>query len=159
VIRKSSSPTKQTELARCDPEEAEAMDEMVLLQRSLDETLRNGASTPEERRYPGRGSRDETRPRRFPDDPLASPGSHVDDFVETRSARSASTTSRSTNRLSLTLPILPPTAYSTRQTPASSTGPGFPPKPLDTPTVMYPVYPKDFITTISEHERRVLEMR
>ncbi|KAK4039807.1 hypothetical protein C8A01DRAFT_16264 [Parachaetomium inaequale] len=153
-------PTKRAEIARRIPKKTEDMDEMVLLQRSMDENMRNGASTPEGKRHPSRvGSRDETKPRRFPDDALASPSSHMDDLIETRSARSASTTSRSTNRLSLTLPIVPATAYPLRPTPASSTTPAFPPTPLDTPSVMSPVDPNDFITAIAAQERRVLELR
>ena len=140
------------------------MDEMVLLQRSLDESRRNGASTPEEqlqqRRHPGRGgSRDDARPRRFPDEPLASPASHIDDLIETRSSRSASTTSRSTHRLSLTLPIMPAHAYSARPTPATSTATSFPPTPLDTPALMSPVDANDLITAIAAQERRVLELK
>ncbi|KAK4239120.1 hypothetical protein C8A03DRAFT_14462 [Achaetomium macrosporum] len=140
--------------------DTEAMDEMVLLQRSLDQPTRSGTSTPEARRHQSRGgSRDESKPRRFPEEPLASPPSHVDDLIETRSARSGSTASRSTNRLSLTLPIVPPAAYPSRPTPASSTTPAFPPTPLDTPSLMSPADPNDFITAIAAQERRVLELR
>lgn len=136
------------------------MDEMVLLQRSMDENLRKSAATPESSRHPSRGgSRDDTKPRRFPDDPLSPPSSQMDDHIETRSARSASTTSRSTNRLSLTLPIVPPSAYPLRPTPASTTTPAFPPTPLDTPSLMSPVDPNDFITAIAAQERRVMELR
>lgn len=136
------------------------MDEMVLLQRSLDQTMLSGASSSHERRHQGHGgSRDETKPRRFPDDALASPPSLIDDLVETRSTRSASTASRSTNRLSLTLPIMPPTGYPLRHTPASSSTPVFPPTPLDTPSLMSPVDPGDLITAIAAQERRVLELR
>jgi hypothetical protein len=135
------------------------MDEMVLLQRSIDETMRNGASTPE-RRHPAReGSCDETKPRRLPDDPMSSPQSYGDDLIETRSSRSASTTSRSTKRLSLTLPIAPPNPYPTRPAPASSTSSAFPPTPLDTPGLTSPHDPNDFITAIAAQERRVLELR
>ncbi|KAK4137701.1 hypothetical protein BT67DRAFT_396443 [Trichocladium antarcticum] len=136
------------------------MDEMVLLQRSLNQAILSGASTAYERRHQGRGgSRDDTKPRRFPDEPLTSPPSLIDDLVETRSTRSASTASRSTNRLSLTLPIIPPTGYPLRPNPASSSTPGFPPTPLDTPSLMSPVDPTDLITAIATQERRVLELR
>ena len=155
-------PTRRAEVTRRPqtPKNRDEMDEMVLLQRSLDESRRN-ASTPEEKRHPGRAdSRDDTKPRRLPDGPLASPPSLVDDPVlETRSTRSASTTSRSTNRLSLTLPIMPPTAYSARPTPATATGASFPPTPLDTPSLMSPIDPNDFITAIAAQERYVLELR
>ncbi|KAL2197661.1 hypothetical protein P885DRAFT_35805 [Corynascus similis CBS 632.67] len=152
--------TKRVETARRVRKRFQDMDEMVLLQRSMDENLRNGASTPEERHHPSRGgSRDDSKPRRFPDDALSSPASQMNDLIETRSARSASTTSRSTNRLSLTLPIVPATAYPVRPAPASSTTPAFPPTPLDTPAVMSPVDPNDFITAIAAQERRVLELK
>lgn len=135
------------------------MDEMVLLQRSLDETMLRNASTPRESRRQSRGSsRDETRPRRFPDEPLVSPSPQVDDLAETRSTRSASTASRSTNRLSLTLPIAPPSANPSRPVPVSSTS-AFPPTPLDTPSFVSPLDHGDLITAIAAQERRVLELR
>ncbi|KAL2269679.1 hypothetical protein VTJ83DRAFT_1863 [Remersonia thermophila] len=138
---------------------ASNMDEMILLQKSIDETMRNGASTPE-RRHPAReGSCDETKPRRLPDDGMGSPQSNGDDLIETRSSRSASTTSRSTKRLSLTLPIAPPNPYPTRPAPASSTAATFPLTPLDTPHMASPLDPSDFITAIAAQERRVLELR
>ncbi len=148
--------TRRAELTRYIPGN---MDEMVLLQRSLDESRRNGASTPEERAHPGHvGSRDDSKPRRLPDESLASPHSLTDSPVGTRSTRSASTASRS-NRLSLTLPIMPATAYSARPAPATATGLSFPPTPLDTPSLMSPTDSTDFITAIAAHERRVLELR
>ncbi|KAL1837123.1 hypothetical protein VTJ49DRAFT_4235 [Mycothermus thermophilus] len=135
------------------------MDEMIILQRSIDETMRNGASTPE-RRHPAReGSCDESKPRRLPDDAMSSPQSNGDDLIETRSSRSASTTSRSTKRLSLTLPIAPPNPYPTRPAPTSSTAATFPLTPLDTPHMASPHDPNDFITAIAAQERRVLELR
>ncbi|KAL2262911.1 hypothetical protein VTK26DRAFT_8960 [Humicola hyalothermophila] len=136
------------------------MDEMILLQRSLDATVLRDSSTAQDKRRQGRGgSRDDTKPRRFPDEPLASPPSHVDDLIETRSTRSASTASRSTSRLSLTLPIVPANAYPVRSTSVSSTTPGFPPTPLDTPSLVSPTDPSDLITAIAAQERRVLELR
>ncbi|KAL2176369.1 uncharacterized protein P884DRAFT_300666 [Thermothelomyces heterothallicus CBS 202.75] len=152
--------TKRAKTSRRDPRESKDMDEMVLLQRSMDQTMRDGASTPEERHHPNRGgSRDDSKPRRFPDDPLSSPTSQMNDLIETRSVRSASTASRSTNRLSLTLPIVPATAYPSRTAPASAASSAFPPTPLDTPAVMSPVDPNDFITAIAAQERRVLELK
>ncbi|GAB1314420.1 hypothetical protein MFIFM68171_04630 [Madurella fahalii] len=143
------------------PKEHEEMDQMASLQQTLDEAVLSGSgSAPHERRHLGSGgSRDETKPRRFPDEPLGSPPPLVDDLLETRSSRSASTASRSTNRLSLTLPIAPPSAYPSRPTPVSSTMSTFPPTPLDTPSIMSPVDPNDFITAIAAQERRVLELR
>ncbi|KAK4105121.1 hypothetical protein N658DRAFT_418142 [Parathielavia hyrcaniae] len=166
-LRKSSHspslpnpPANRPEVVRRSPRRPAVMDEMVLLQRSIDESMRNGASTPEDRRRPGPvGSRDDTKPRPFPDESLASPSSNPDHVAETRSTRSASTTSRSTHRLSLTLPIVPATAYPPRQVPASCTNLTFPPTPLDTPSVMSPVDSADFITAIAAQERRVLELR
>ncbi|KAK4142305.1 uncharacterized protein C8A04DRAFT_38411 [Dichotomopilus funicola] len=157
----AQSLTRRAVGSRRPSQATEDMDEMVLLQRSMDENLRNGALTPEDRRHSSRaGSRDDTKPRRFPDESITSPSSQTEDFAsETRSARSASTTSRSTNRLSLTLPIVPPTAYPLRSTPASTTTPAFPPTPLDTPALMSPVDPNDLITAIAAQERRVLELR
>lgn len=153
--------TRRTEVpssSRAQP--GEDMDEMVLLQRSLDQTIRNGVSTPVHRHSQSRGdSRDDAKPRRLPEEPLTSSPTHADDSIETRSTRSASTASRSTNRLSLTLPIMPSTAYSARPTPVSTTTPAFPPTPLDTPAITSPVDPNDFITAIAAQERRVLELR
>jgi len=88
-----------------------------------------------------------------------SPSPSRNDDLETRSTRSGSTASRCTNRLSLTLPIAPPTAYPSRPTPASTTATSFPPTPLDTPLVTSPTDPNDFITAIAAQERRVLEIR
>lgn len=93
-----------------------------------------------------------------PSRPSSSNGNSLSD--ETRSTRSESSASRSTNRLSLTLPIpiAPPTAHPTRPTPTSTTM-AYPPTPLDTPSLMSPVDPADFITAIAAQERRVLELR
>ncbi|KAK4122241.1 hypothetical protein N657DRAFT_657103 [Parathielavia appendiculata] len=161
---RSLSPSKLTtnrfEVIRRSARTSALMDEMVLLQRSIDESMRNGTSTLEERRHPGPvGNRDDTKPRQFSDEPLASPSSNIDEVVETRSTRSASTASRSTNRLSLTLPIVPATAYPSRPAPASSTTHSFPPTPLDTSSLMSPADSADFITAIAAQERRVLELR
>ncbi len=82
-----------------------------------------------------------------------------DELVETRSCRSASTSSRSNNRLSITLPVAPPTAYPSRPTPTSSTMDSCPPTPVDMSALASPVEPPDFITAIAAQERRVLELR
>ena len=104
--------------------------------------------------------RDETEPRRIPDELASLAHPQIDDSIETRSSRSASTTSRSTNRLTLTLPIAPPTPLPSRPTPASTTATSFPPTPLDTPTLKSPIVdPTDLITAIAAQERRVLELR
>ncbi|ROV89587.1 hypothetical protein VMCG_09940 [Cytospora schulzeri] len=76
-----------------------------------------------------------------------------------RSTRSLSTASRNSNRLSLTLPIAPPTNIPSRPTPITTTAPSFPPTPKDTPTVRSPTDANDFIHAIAAQERRVLELR
>ncbi|KAK0652276.1 hypothetical protein B0T16DRAFT_426841 [Cercophora newfieldiana] len=94
----------------------------------------------------------------------AGPRYIAEDFVppspspSTRSTRSTSSASR-TNRLSLTLPIAPPTAFPSRPTPVSSTAPSFPPTPLDSPSLLSPADSTEFITAIAAQERRVLELR
>ncbi|KAK4164930.1 hypothetical protein QBC43DRAFT_209958 [Cladorrhinum sp. PSN259] len=106
------------------------------------------------------GSPDETRPRRIPDEVMSTPPPpHTDELIENRSSRSASSASRSTNRLSLTLPIAPPSPHPSRPAPMSITAATFPPTPLDTPALMSPVDSTDFITAIAAQERRVLELR
>ncbi|CAK7209318.1 hypothetical protein SEUCBS140593_000456 [Sporothrix eucalyptigena] len=84
-------------------------------------------------------------------------GSQQDEEIETRPSRSESTASR-TNRLSLTLPIAPPTSFPSRPTPASSTVASFPGTPIDLDLVS-PAEPADLITAIAAQERRVLELR
>ncbi|KAF4824333.1 hypothetical protein CGCSCA5_v001047 [Colletotrichum siamense] len=74
-----------------------------------------------------------------------------------RAARSNSSASRNTNRLSLTLPIAPPTSDPSR--PASVTTASYPPTPADTSAVTSPSDPNDFIIAIAAQERRVLEIR
>lgn len=76
-----------------------------------------------------------------------------------RSTRSLSTTSRNSNRLSLTLPIALPTHAPSRPTPITTNLPSFPPTPKDTPTVRSPADANDFIHAIAAQERRVLELR
>ena len=95
----------------------------------------------------------------MPPPPPPASSSDPDDVVETRSTRSTSSASRTTNRLSLTLPIAPPTAYPTRPTPTASTMGSYPPTPVDTPIIGSPADPTDFITAIATQERRVLELR
>ncbi|KZL68050.1 hypothetical protein CT0861_07691 [Colletotrichum tofieldiae] len=74
-----------------------------------------------------------------------------------RASRSASNASRNTNRLSLTLPIAPPTSDPSR--PASVATTSYPPTPIDTSAITSPTDPNDFIIAIAAQERRVLEIR
>lgn len=74
----------------------------------------------------------------------------------TRSTRSASTASRrNSNRLSLTLPIAPPTSFPSRPTPTTSV----PPTPIEASALGSPTDPNDFVIAIAAQERRVLELR
>lgn len=104
-------------------------------------------------------STDDTEPRHLPDEAIATALAHSDDLVENRSSRSASTASRTTHRLSLTLPIAPPNPNPSRPIPASTTTASFPSTPLDTPALTSPADSNDFITAIAAQERRVLELR
>ncbi|KAK1539410.1 uncharacterized protein CCOS01_00724 [Colletotrichum costaricense] len=74
-----------------------------------------------------------------------------------RASRSESNASRNTNRLSLTLPIAPPTSDPSR--PASVATTSYPPTPVDSSTITSPSDPNDFIIAIAAQERRVLEIR
>ncbi|KAK3351244.1 hypothetical protein B0H65DRAFT_419353 [Neurospora tetraspora] len=104
-------------------------------------------------------STDETEPQHVPDEAIATALAHSDDLTENRSTRSASTASRTTHRLSLTLPIAPPNPNPSRPIPTSTTTASFPPTPLDTPALTSPADSNDFITAIAAQERRVLELR
>lgn len=84
------------------------------------------------------------------DSPSASSGS--------RSTRSLSTTSRNSNRLSLTLPIALPNGPP-RPPPISTAISSLPPTPGATPTSRSPTDANDFIHAIAAQERRVLEIR
>ena len=77
---------------------------------------------------------------------------------ETRSARSTSSASRNSNRLSLTLPIAPPNSLPSRPIPTPSSA-SIPPTPIDSPAVAFPTDRNEFITTIAAQERRVLELK
>ncbi|KAK1599570.1 uncharacterized protein LY79DRAFT_586239 [Colletotrichum navitas] len=74
-----------------------------------------------------------------------------------RASRSTSNASRNTNRLSLTLPIAPPTSDPSR--PSSVATASYPPTPVDTSALASPSDPNDFIIAIAAQERRVLEIR
>ncbi|KLU86804.1 hypothetical protein MAPG_05813 [Magnaporthiopsis poae ATCC 64411] len=87
------------------------------------------------------------------------PSVGLDDLMETRSARSNSAASRNLNRLSLTLPIPVNLPTSTPTRPASTIAPSYPATPADTPDLMSPVDPRDFIAAIAAQERRVLDLR
>lgn len=93
--------------------------------------------------------------------PRLPPPLEDDSVAETRSVRSESVASRSSNRLSLTIPIpvALPSAPSSRPTSTSSNLASYSPTPLDTPALASPVDPNDFITAIAAQERRVLELR
>nr|CAD21413.1 hypothetical protein [Neurospora crassa] len=104
-------------------------------------------------------STDETEARHIPEEAIATALAHADDLTENRSTRSASTASRTTHRLSLTLPIAPPNPNPSRPIPTSTTTASFPSTPLDTPALTSPADINDFITAIAAQERRVLELR
>jgi hypothetical protein len=97
----------------------------------------------------------------MPPPPLPSQGAEI---PSVRSSRATSPASRNTHRLSLTLPILPPTSLPTRPTPTSTTTPSYPPTPseiMSAPILSSPnsADPADFIIAIAAQERRVLEIR
>ncbi|KAG6356890.1 hypothetical protein INS49_014765 [Diaporthe citri] len=107
------------------------------------------------KRQSSRASVPETMPPPPVDDVLWSPAPSFG----ARSTRSLSTTSRNSNRLSLTLPIAPPSNSPSRPTPINTNAPSFPPTPKDTPLVRSPTDANDFIHAIAAQERRVLEIR
>ncbi|KAH8908672.1 hypothetical protein BR93DRAFT_957591 [Coniochaeta sp. PMI_546] len=152
-------------LPRRRKEVARRPKQMVDLHNSLEEAML--APTPAQApptAQCGGGLQDDSntnRPRMSEDCPPPPPPLDDDGVVETRSMRSESVASKSSNRLSLTIPIpiALPTAPSSRPTPTSSHMASYPPTPLDTPSLMSPVDPNDFITAIAAQERRVLELR
>ncbi|KAF7554046.1 hypothetical protein G7046_g6921 [Stylonectria norvegica] len=73
-------------------------------------------------------------------------------------SRSQSMATRQVNRLSLTLPIAPPTSDPSRPTPTSAAMSSVPPTPVDS-IVDSPLDANDFIIAIAAQERRVLELR
>ncbi|KAK7430383.1 hypothetical protein QQZ08_003131 [Neonectria magnoliae] len=72
-------------------------------------------------------------------------------------SRSKSSMCRQVNRLSLTLPIAPPTSDPSRPTPTSAMS-SVPPTPIDS-AVTSPSDANEFIIAIAAQERRVLELR
>ncbi|KAM0198654.1 hypothetical protein ACHAPI_003671 [Fusarium lateritium] len=75
-----------------------------------------------------------------------------------RAKSSVSSMNRQVNRLSLTLPIAPPTSDPSRPTPTSSAMSSVPPTPIDS-GVSSPADANEFIIAIAAQERRVLELR
>ncbi|KAF4978323.1 hypothetical protein FDECE_18239, partial [Fusarium decemcellulare] len=119
------------------------------------------------------GLRKETHPNIFSHMPRNSsssaaarpitPAAQKDDAVpfrrgHTRAKSSMSSMSRHVNRLSLTLPIAPPTSDPSRPTPASATMSSVPPTPIDS-GLTSPADANEFIIAIAAQERRVLELR
>ncbi|POR36031.1 Uncharacterized protein TPAR_03784 [Tolypocladium paradoxum] len=90
----------------------------------------------------------------MPPPPLPSQGG-----PSARQSRSDSAASRITNRLSLTLPIAPPTSDPSRPALISAATPSIPPTPVETSTVTSPSDANEFIIAIAAQERRVLELR
>jgi hypothetical protein len=94
--------------------------------------------------------------------PPPTPGN--DDVLLTRSSRSTSSASRNMNRLSITLPIAPPTCDPTRPVPMSATStipPSFPATPAESISsqIASPSDTNEFIIAIAAQERRVMELR
>ncbi|KAK0754557.1 hypothetical protein B0T18DRAFT_386414 [Schizothecium vesticola] len=162
VVAAKRTTTHLTAAAAVPSSRLQHMEVTVPLQNSIDDAmLLPGTPSPVSRPRKGH-ERHTSVATRYADDsvpPSPSPSRPGGDFSEaTRPTRSASTASRSTNRLSLTLPIAPPSAYPSRPTPGSTTTTSFPPTPLDTPSLLSPTDPSDFITAIAAQERRVLEL-
>ncbi|KAK3945789.1 hypothetical protein QBC46DRAFT_60580 [Diplogelasinospora grovesii] len=178
-LRKTSHPLAAHKLTVKRPEPTHrplkdrlaGMEQMISLQHSLEEAMMQPVKAPHQapdaqsksqpRASMGHcgGAQDEpNHSRSMSQDSVPSSPSQSED-LENRSVRSASTTSRSTNRLSLTLPILPPNAFPSRPTPTSATVSSYPSTPLDTPSLRSPMDSNDFITAIAAQERRVLELR
>ncbi|KAF5024884.1 hypothetical protein F66182_3042 [Fusarium sp. NRRL 66182] len=75
-----------------------------------------------------------------------------------RAKSSVSSLNRQVNRLSLTLPIAPPTSDPSRPTPTSSAMSSVPQTPIDS-DIASPADANEFIIAIAAQERRVLELR
>ncbi|KAM0435348.1 hypothetical protein ACHAPT_003442 [Fusarium lateritium] len=75
-----------------------------------------------------------------------------------RAKSSVSSLNRQVNRLSLTLPIAPPTSDPSRPTPTSAAMSSVPPTPIDS-GLTSPADANEFIIAIAAQERRVLELR
>ena len=96
-------------------------------------------------------------------DNMPPPPTPSEDPAVNRSSRSTSSASRNTNRLSITLPIAPPTADPSRPAPSSATAtyPSVPGTPVrQTPSSLNsPTDANELIIAIAAQERRVLELR
>ncbi|KAJ4268293.1 hypothetical protein NW762_002356 [Fusarium torreyae] len=91
------------------------------------------------------------------------PSAQRDDSIpfrrgHTRAKSSVSSMNRQVNRLSLTLPIAPPTSDPSRPTPTSAAMSSVPPTPIDS-GISSPADANEFIIAIAAQERRVLELR
>ncbi|KAK7967430.1 uncharacterized protein PG986_001707 [Apiospora aurea] len=86
------------------------------------------------------------------------PASATSTTFDARPRRSSSMNSRTSNRLSLTLPIAPPTSMPSRPTPSSSV-PQTPSGEAMTPGLVSPMDSEELIIAIAAQERRVLELR
>ncbi|EMT65356.1 hypothetical protein NOF04DRAFT_1343217 [Fusarium oxysporum II5] len=75
-----------------------------------------------------------------------------------RAKSSVSSMNRQVNRLSLTLPIAPPTSDPSRPTPTSASMSSVPPTPIES-GIATPADANEFIIAIAAQERRVLELR
>ncbi|VZH98686.1 unnamed protein product [Fusarium fujikuroi] len=75
-----------------------------------------------------------------------------------RAKSSVSSMNRQVNRLSLTLPIAPPTSDPSRPTPTSASISSVPPTPIES-GIATPADANEFIIAIAAQERRVLELR
>ncbi|RDA87622.1 hypothetical protein CP532_3786 [Ophiocordyceps camponoti-leonardi (nom. inval.)] len=122
-------------------------------------------------------SKDQCQPESAPDTPRARHGkqqpadgatSKTDGIAEfsptepercLHRPRPASVASRAFNRLSLTIPIAPPTSGPSRPTPASVAPAPIPPTAVETPKLPLSSDANDFIIAVAAQERRVLELR
>ncbi|KAG6029647.1 hypothetical protein E4U41_000300 [Claviceps citrina] len=101
-----------------------------------------------------------------PADPVAAPSSSSSSSSGARRRHSGSA-SRIPNRLSLTLPIAPPTSDPSRPVPcasgsasaSTSAASSVPPTPLDSSAASPPSNVNDFIIAIAAKERKVMELR
>lgn len=92
--------------------------------------------------------------------PPPPPRGVVGDASPTRQSISTSPTMRNANRLSLTLPIAPPSSDPSRPTPTYATASySIPPTPIDTSVSITPVEGNEFIIAIAAQERRVLDLK
>lgn len=82
------------------------------------------------------------------------------DISPTRQSRSTSSASRNANRLSLTLPIAPPSSDPSRPTPTYAATPSsICPTPVESSGQVTPADGNEFIIAIAAQERRVLELK